>query len=341
MRRDDASEPALTNILVPATKPVVLVVDDVSANRELLEGYLYDLGYEVRHAADGQEALEQINTNEPDLVLADIDMPRMDGLTLCARVKADPLGRLIPIVLITASHDRAIRLKGLAAGADDFLTKPFDAKELLIRTQVLLRDRALNKRLDAAESVILALARAVEARDGYTIQHAERVAHSAREIGRAYGLAGEDLDALYKGGMLHDVGKITVPEAVLLKRGPLDEGELAAMQSHSAEGERICAPLRSTAHYLPIMRHHHERIDGRGYPDRLAGSDIPLGARVVAIADAWDAMVSDRPYRPGISREEAIRRLREGKGAQWDAMFVDLFLQLLDQGLTERMRPST
>jgi len=339
-RGDDPTKPAVTNILVPATKPVILVVDDVTANRELLEGYLYDLGYEVRQASDGQEALEQINRDEPDLVLLDIEMPRMDGLTLCARVKADPLGRLIPVVLITAAHDRATRLKGLAAGADDFLTKPFDSKELLIRTQVLLRDRALNKRLDAAESVILALARAVEARDGYTIQHAERVALYAREMGRVYGLAGEDLDVLYKGGMLHDVGKITVPEAVLLKPGPLDEAELAAMRLHCVEGERICAPLRSTAHYLPIVRHHHERIDGRGYPDRLAGSDIPLGARVVAIADAWDAMVSDRPYRMGISREEAVRRLREGKGAQWDAMFVDLFLQLLDRGLAEGMRPS-
>jgi len=329
----------VTGILVPATKPVVLVVDDVSANRELLEGYLYDLGYEVRQARDGLDALEKIHAEEPDLVLLDIDMPRMDGLTLCARVKADPLRRLVPIILITASHDRATRLKGLEAGADDFLTKPFDAKELLVRTQVLLRDRALNKRLDAAEGVILTLARAVESRDGYTIQHAERVALYSREMGRAYGLDGEDLDVLYKSGMLHDVGKIAVPEAVLLKPGPLDARESAAMRRHSVEGERICAPLRSTAHYLPIVRHHHERFDGQGYPDGLAGSAIPLGARLVAIADAWDAMVSDRPYRAGVSRDEAVRRLREGKGAQWDAMFVDLFLGLLEQGLADRARP--
>jgi len=329
----------VTGILVPATKPVVLVVDDVSANRELLEGYLYDLGYEVRQARDGQEAIEKIAAEEPDLILLDVDMPRMDGLTLCARVKADPVRRLVPIVLITASHDRATRLKGLAAGADDFLTKPFDAKELLVRTQVLLRDRALNKRLDAAESVILALARAVESRDGYTIQHAERVALYAREMGGAYGLDGEDLDVLHKGGLLHDVGKIAVPEAILLKPAPLDEGEAASMRLHSAEGERICRPLRSTAHYLPIVRHHHERFDGRGYPDQLAGSAIPLGARVVAIADAWDAMVSDRPYRAGMSHEEALRRLHEGKGAQWDPMFVDLFVQLLDKGLSDRRQP--
>jgi putative two-component system response regulator len=331
----------VTGILVPTTKPVVLVVDDVSANRELLEGYLYDLGYEVRQARDGREALEKIDIEEPDLILLDIDMPRMDGLTLCARMKAHPVRRLVPIVLITASHDRTTRLKGIEAGADDFLTKPFDAKELLIRTKVLLRDRALNKRLDAAEGVILALARAVESRDGYTIEHAERVALYAREMGRAYGLAGEDLDVLYKGGMLHDVGKIAVPEAVLLKPGPLDEAEFASMRMHAVEGERICGPLRSIAHYLPIVRHHHERVDGHGYPDRLAGSGIPLGARLVAIADAWDAMVSHRPYRAGLSREEAVRRLQEGKGAQWDAMFVDLFLGLLSQGLADRMLPQT
>jgi len=315
------------------------VVDDISANRELLEGYLYDLGYEVRQARDGQEALEKIDIEEPDLVLLDIDMPRMNGLTLCAQMKAHPVRRLVPVVLITASHDRATRLKGIEAGADDFLTKPFDAKELLMRTQVLLRDRALNKRLDAADGVILALARAVESRDGYTTQHAERVALYAREMGRTYGLGGEDLDVLYKGGLLHDVGKIAVPEAVLLKPGSLDEAEFASMQRHAVEGERICAPLRSTAHYLPIVRHHHERVDGHGYPDRLAGSEIPLGARLVAIADAWDAMVSDRPYRAGLSREEAIRRLHEGKGAQWDAMFVDVFQGLVDRGLTERTRP--
>src|SRR5256886_10499453 len=220
----------VTGILVPATKTVVLVVDDINANRELLEGYLYDLGYDVRQARDGQEALEKIDIEEPDLVLLDIDMPRIDGLTVCARMKAHPVRRLVPVVLITASHDRATRLKGIEAGADDFLTKPFDAKELLIRTQVLLRDRALNKRLDAAEGVILTLARAVESRDGYTIQHAERVALYSREMGRAYGLDGEDLDVLYKSGMLHDIGKIAVPEAVLLKPGPLDARESAAMR---------------------------------------------------------------------------------------------------------------
>lgn len=295
------------------------------------------LGYDVRQARDGVEALEVIDAGEPDLVLLDIDMPRMDGLTLCRRIKADPLRRLIPIVLITAYQDREMRLAGLGAGADDFLTKPFDAKELLVRTRVLLRDRALNKRLDAAETVLLALARVVEVRDRYTVHHAERVGRYAREIGKAHGLDAEDVDVLYKGGVLHDLGKIAIPSEILLRAGPLGPEESDLMKTHSLEGERICLPLRSTSHFLPIVRHHHERVDGRGYPDHLVGTDIPVGARIAAIADSWDAMTSDRPYRAGLDREEALRRLRAGAGTQWDAEFAEIFLELVEGGMVDRV----
>ena len=328
----------MSAVLVPQTKPVVLVVDDIAANRELVEAHLADLGYAVRQAGDGLEALEQIAAEEPDLVLLDIEMPRMDGLTLCRQLKSDATQRLIPIVLITALHDRATRLRGLEAGADDFLTKPFDAQELLVRTRVLLRDRALNKHLDAAETIILALARVIEARDLYTVHHAERVGLFSREIGRAHGLSdAEDLDVLYRGGILHDVGKSVIPAEILLKPGPLSEEEFAVMQRHAPEGERICLPLRSTTQYLPILRHHHERWDGRGYPDHLAGAEIPLGARIAAVADTWDAMTSARPYRAGLEREEALRRLRAGAGSQWDAAFVDVFLALVDQGVVDTL----
>jgi putative two-component system response regulator len=316
-------------VLARVAKPVVLVVDDVSANRELLEGYLYDLGYDVRQARDGVEALEAIEAQEPDLVLLDIEMPRMDGLSLCRALKSHPARRLIPVVLITALHDRPTRIQGLDAGADDFLTKPFDAQELLVRTKVLLRERELNKRLDAAENVLLAFARTVEGRDRYTVHHAERVGRYAQEIGREYGLDAADLEILYRGGVLHDLGKVAIPDAVLLKPGPLEDDELAIMRRHSAEGERICTPLRSTVEFLPIIRHHHERVDGAGYPDRLAGADIPLGARIVAIADSFDAMVSDRPYRRGLAHDEVVSRLRAGAGRQWDPLFVEIFLDLL------------
>src|SRR3989442_8033143 len=324
--------------LVQPRRPVVLVVDDVQANRELLEGYLDELGYAVRQARDGIEALEAIVAEEPDLILLDIEMPRLDGIAVCERLKTHPARRLIPVVILTASRDYETRLRGIAAGADDFLSKPFDRKELLVRTKVLLRDRALNLRLDATEGVLFALARAVEARDRYTIYHAERVGRYAQAIGAGYGLRDDDTELLYEGGVLHDLGKIAIPDAILLKPGPLTDQEFAVMKTHSVEGERICLSLRSVAYYLPMIRHHHERVDGAGYPDHLVGNDIPLGARIAAISDAWDAMVSDRPYRRGLDEEEALRRLRQGAGSQWDAGLVRVFVDLLDRGLTRRVR---
>jgi len=330
----------MTETLIAPRRPNVLVVDDLRSNRELLEGRLSDLGYDVREAKDGIEALDAVAAEEPDLILLDIDMPRLDGIAVCERLKAHPVHRLIPIVILTASSDRDTKLRGLAAGADDYLSKPFDSKELLIRTKVLLRQRALNQRLDATEGVLFALARAVEARDRHTIHHAERVGRYAEAIGGAHGLGPEDCELLYQGGVLHDLGKIAIPDAILLKPGPLSAEEFSVMRSHSVEGERICLSLRSIAHYLPIIRHHHERIDGAGYPDHLVGRDIPLGARIAAISDAWDAMVSDRPYRAGLGEDEAVRRLRQGAGTQWDAGLVHMFLDLLDGGLTERVTRS-
>jgi putative two-component system response regulator len=330
----------MTNQIAPVARPSVLVVDDVPANRELLQGHLDDLGYEVREARDGIEALEAVEAEEPDLILLDIDMPRLDGIAVCERLKAHPTRRLIPIVILTASNDRNTRLRGLAAGADDYLSKPFDPKELLIRTNVLLRQRALNHRLDATEGVLFALARAVEARDRHTIHHAERVGRYAEAMGAAKGLTQEDCDLLYHGGVLHDLGKIAIPDAILLKPGPLTTAEFATMRQHSVEGERICLSLRSVSHYLPIIRHHHERVDGTGYPDHLERNDIPIGARITAIADGWDAMVSDRPYRAGLDEDEAVARLRHGAGTQWDAGLVRVFLDLLDGGLTRRVTES-
>lgn len=315
-----------------STKPVILIVDDLKPNRQLLREHLAEISCEVLEAVDGVEALELVKASEPDLILLDIAMPRMDGLTLCAILKADPRLRLIPVVLLTAQVDRETRIAGLAAGADEFLTKPFDAEEVIVRAGVLLRERALNLSLDGAEAVILALARAVEARDMYTVHHAERVGSYARHIGRAAGLGAEELDALYKGGVLHDLGKIALPDKILLKPSALTLAERIAMQEHSAEGERIAGPLRSTVALLPMIRHHHERFDGAGYPDHLVGVEIPAHARMVAIADGFDAMVSERPYRPGKEVGAVRQILAAGAGSQWDPTYVDLFLSLLGQG---------
>jgi len=326
--------------VIEAQRPRVLVVDDLAANRELIDGLLDGQGYDVQQARDGSEALAIIRDRQPDVVLLDIDMPIMDGITVCRAIKGDPATRLVPVVLITAASDRDTRIRGLEAGADDFLTKPFDGTELLVRTRVLLRDRALNKRLDATETVLLAVGRAVEARDRYTIDHAERVGRYARELGRLVGLDREDADWVYMGGVLHDVGKIAIRDAILLKAGPLDEVEWNTMRTHPTEGERICQPLRSTSPVLPTIRHHHERFDGTGYPDRLEGESIPLSARLVAIADAWDAMTSNRVYRASLGESEARHRLERGAGTQWDGLLVRRFLTLVDNGSLVELRAS-
>jgi putative two-component system response regulator len=323
--------------LVSHSTPRVLVVDDVPANRELLIAHLEALKYDVREARDGYEALDAVAAEEPDLILLDVDMPRLDGIAVCQRLKAHPTRRLIPIVILTASHDPGQRLRGIAAGANDYLSKPFDANELLVRTRVLLRERELNKRLDATENVLFTLARAVEARDRYTIHHAERVGRYSQEIGSLLGFDAEDDELLYQGGLLHDLGKIAIPDAILLKPGKLTPEEFAVMQRHSAEGERICLSLRSVSFYLPIIRHHHERIDGTGYPDRLRNGDIPIGARIVAVADAWDAMTSDRPYRAGMSYDQALTELRKGAGTQWDHEVVGSLVHLIEGGVLSRV----
>ena len=323
-----------------AARPLVLVVDDLAANRELIEGLLDGRGYEVRQARNGSEAIASVRERQPDVVLLDIDMPIMDGITVCRSIKSDPVTRLVPVVLITAASDRDTRIRGLEAGADDFLTKPVDGAELLIRVRVLLRDRELNKRLDATETVLLAIGRAVQARDRYTIDHAERVGRYARELGAAIGLDREATEWVYMGGVLHDVGKIAIRDGVLLKAGPLDNDEWAVMRTHPVEGERICQPLRSTSPVLPTIRHHHERFDGTGYPDGLSGGSIPLSARLVAIADAWDAMTSNRVYRASLGEAEARRRLEAGAGSQWDATLVRRYLELVDSGRLAELRAS-
>jgi putative two-component system response regulator len=326
--------------LIEPIRPLVLVVDDLAANRDLIDGLLEGRGYDVRQARDGSEALAIVGAEQPDVVLLDIDMPVMDGITVCRTIKGDPATRLVPVVLITAASDRDTRIRGLEAGADDFLTKPFDGTELLVRVRVLLRDRALNKRLDATETVLLAVGRAVEARDRYTIDHAERVGRYARELGGLIGLDREAADWVYMGGVLHDVGKIAIRDAILLKAGPLDDDEWSLMRTHPVEGERICQPLRSTSPVLPTIRHHHERFDGTGYPDGLSGESIPLSARLVAIADAWDAMTSNRVYRASLGEAEARRRLEAGAGSQWDAALVGRYLTLIDSGRLAELRAS-
>jgi putative two-component system response regulator len=304
---------------------IVLVVDDGAANRELIDGYLAGIDCEVRFAENGSKALKLVETEPPDLVLLDVQMPGMDGYEVCRRIKAMPRGRLIPVVMITALNNTDDRVTALESGADDFMAKPVERVELVARVRSALRLKTTYNTLDSAEHVIFALAAAVEAKDSLTERHTQRVGESARHIGKRFGLPEFALDALYRGGIIHDIGKIGVPDAILLKPGPLDAAETARMQAHPVIGETIVRPLRTGANLLPIIRHHHERFDGTGYPDRLRGLEIPRLARIVSVCDAYDALVNDRPYRPRRSTDEALRILVAGAGTQWDPDVVQAF----------------
>ena len=306
--------------------PLVLVVDDGEINRALVEAFLSDLDCRLRSAEDGLSALAAIDRETPDLVLLDVQMPGMDGYEVCRRIKAGPRGRLLPVVMLTALDNSNDRVLALEAGADDFMSKPVDRVELVARVRSALRLKAVYDTLDSAEQVIFSLAAAVEAKDKYTEKHTHRVAETARYVGMKLGLPERALDALYRGGIIHDIGKIGVPDAILLKPGPLAGDEIRIMRAHTTIGESIVRPLRSGANLLPIIRNHHERFDGNGYPDGLAGRAIPRLARIVAVCDSYDALVTDRPYRKARSVDEAIATLADGAGKQWDPEVVEVLV---------------
>jgi putative two-component system response regulator len=314
--------------------PIVLVVDDGETNRALVEAYLADLDCSLRSAADGPSALKMIDAEAPDLVLLDVQMPGMDGYEVCRRIKSRPRGRLLPVVMLTALDHANDRVLALEAGADDFMSKPVDRVELVARVRSALRLKALYDTLDSAEQVIFSLAAAVEAKDAYTERHTHRVAESARLIGVKMGLPERGLEALYGGGIIHDIGKIGVPDSILLKPGPLNAEEMTHMRAHPILGETIVRPLRSGANFLPIIRHHHEHWDGSGYPDHLAGRAIPHLARIVSVCDAFDAMVTDRPYRKARTVEDAVSTLINGAGTQWDAEVVNVLVGELPSIMT-------
>src|ERR1700687_373263 len=275
------------------TMPVVLVVDDGPANRDLIEACLAGINCEVRTADNGGTALAMIEAAPPDLVLLDVQMPGMDGYEVCSRIKARPRGELLPVVMITALDRVQDRVMALDAGADDFMSSPVERVELVARVRSALRLKALHDKLDSLEQVIFSLAAAVEAKDSFTEKHTQRVGESARLIGELMQLPDADLDALYRGGIIHDIGKIGIPDSILLKAGPLEVEEQITMHAHPLIGEGILRPLHSGTSLLPIIRHHHERFDGTGYPDRLRGKQIPRLARIVSVCDAYDALVND------------------------------------------------
>lgn len=308
----------------------VLVADDTESIRTLFRKLLVADGHEVVSAADGVDALDAVHRHQPDVILLDVGMPTMDGLEVCRRLKADPATRLTPVVLVTGQTDLSDRIRGLEAGADEFLSKPVHPHELRARVRSLSRMKHLIDALDSAEAAFVTLALTIEARDPMTNGHCERLARHAVRLGRAIGLPDDDLDALHRGGYLHDVGKVGVPDAVLLKPGPLTAAEFELMKRHPEIGDTLCAPLQSLRRVRPIIRSHHERVDGSGYPAGLRGDDVPLLAQIVGIVDVFDALTSQRPYRAALSAEEAVRHLsaEAGKG-RFARRYVEAFLDTL------------
>ena len=313
-------------------RPTILVVEDDARIREVLAGLLGALGYRLLMAVSAEQALDALNVVRPDLVLTDVHLGAMNGIELCARLKADPRYELMPVVILTSVNDLQARVAGLAAGADDFFTKPVEFVELRTRLAALLRVKMLLGQLERAESVITTLALTIEARDPYTLGHCDRLSRYAVALGEALGLDHEMLRALRLGGYLHDLGKIAVPDGILLKPGPLDPIEQERIRAHAGAGSDLVIGLQSMDLVRPIMRHHHERWDGSGYPDGLKGEAIPLGARIISVVDVFDALHTDRPYKAALPRSEAVSLLiRETDAGYWDPKVVETFLDILRQ----------
>lgn len=289
----------------------VVVIDDVPINAEILRRLLVADGHRVAVANDGLSGLALIQNEPTDIVLLDVVMPGLNGYDVCRKLKAEPATRLTPVVMVTGLGDRDHRIKGLEAGADEFLSKPIDHAELRARVGSLLRLKRYTDDLDSAESVILSLARTVEARDPYTEGHCDRLASYAVTFGQEIGLGEPELAVLYRGAYLHDVGKISVPDRLLLKPGPLSDEEFEIVKRHTVVGDEICSELRALRPVRPIVRSHHERLDGSGYPDGLAGDAVPLAAQIVGLVDVYDAMTTTRPYKPAVSPDRALACLAD------------------------------
>lgn len=312
--------------------PTILVVEDEAAVREVLAEQLGALGYRVLAAPSAAAALEALDGTTPDLILTDVHMAGMSGVELCRRLKADPRFQLTPVVILTAIADLDARVAGLAAGADDFFAKPVDFVELQTRLGALLRVKFLLDQLERAEGVITTLGLTIEARDPYTAGHCERLARYAVALGEALRVDPPTLKALKLGGYLHDLGKIAIPDGLLLKPGRLEPEERKRIQVHPVVGAELVVGLKTLEAVRPLIRHHHERWDGSGYPEGLEGKAIPLGARIMAVVDVYDALRTARPYKPALPREEAIGiLLRETEAGLWEARITTTFLELLEE----------
>lgn len=317
---------------VPRRRACILVVDDKLDTVLLLRQLLTSRGYQVATASDADEAFAAVHRHRPDLILLDVVMPGKSGYELCRELKDDPDTRLIPVIMITGLSERDDRVRGIEAGADDFLSKPLYPEELFARVASLVKLKEFTDELENAEAVLFTLALGVESRDPYTGNHCARLARYATNLAKHMKLDHESIVALKRGGYLHDLGKVSIPDEILKKGAQLSPREWEIMKQHPVIGENICKPLKSLRKVLPIIRHHHEHWDGSGYPDGLKGEEIPLLARVLQVVDVYDALATARPYKPVYTHEDAERIMRqEADQGLWDRRIVDEFFAMMDQ----------
>ncbi len=311
-------------------KASILIVDDLRVHLELLEAILEKMGCKVIAAESAEEALQLTESFSPDLAILDVMMPGMSGYDLCKELKKKSGTRFFPVIIVTSLSALEDKIAGLEAGADDFISKPFRSIELMTRVRSLLKLKRVQEELDHSESVILTLAVALESKDPYTKGHSERVGNLSSEFASFIKLSEKDQNLIKKAGVLHDIGKIGIGDYILHKTGLLTKEEFRLIEQHTIIGEKICKPLRSLDAVLPAIRHHHERWDGSGFPDGLKGEGIPLMARILAIVDAYDSMVSERPYRASSSVAEVISRMEaERLLGQWDPLLLYSFIAMM------------
>ena len=308
--------------------PTILIIDDSEKDQQLLHEILSQLGYNIIKAYNGKQGLDKIKQQQPDLILLDLIMPEIDGFEVLKILKSDESTRLIPVVIISSFSEIEYNKNVIDLGADDFITKPFNPLLVNMRLKSLLRTKNLVDKLDNSERVLFALANAIEARDEYTEGHISRVTDMVVKLGKIMSFPDEQVEILRKGAILHDIGKIGIADSILKKPGKLSPEEFEIMKQHTIIGEKICAPLKSLQNLLGMVRSHHERLDGTGYPDGLKDSDISMSTRILTVVDIFDSLVSEKPYREKMSVQNAVNILKEEAEKGWlDKEVVNLFIK--------------
>jgi putative two-component system response regulator len=326
---------------VSKESPTILIIDGADISRRVIKAMLKAAPYRILEAGRPSEAFAILEQHDVDLIIVDLVMPEMSGAEICSKIKANRVTQLTPVLMLTNVRGIENEIIGIASGADEFLTKPLHPEVVRTRIRTMLRNKAAIDSLEEAETILFALAQAVETRDKYTSGHCQRLADYSVALGQALGLPQQQLVALYQGGYLHDIGKIGIPDAILFKKGPLTSKEWDVMRRHTIKGEEICLPMKSLAPVLPIIRHHHERCDGSGYPDGLRGEQIPLLARILQIADIYDALTSARPYKAALTPAEAFQTLEEEAQRGWrDPELLSLFREICESLASSEEQPS-